>query len=63
VDAFGFEFAIKLLNKSFQRRTLQLKPEFANGLGEYLLEFCSGLLEIAHGGYSEFYTKGPDLAS
>jgi hypothetical protein len=49
VDALGFEFAIKLLNKSFQRRTLEFEPEFANGLGEYLLELRSGFLEIAHG--------------
>src|ERR1700691_2817489 len=49
VDALGFQFAIKLLNKSFQRRTLEFEPEFANGLGEYLLEFRSGFLEIVHG--------------
>src|ERR1700678_1758767 len=49
VNALGFQFAIELLNESFQRRTLEFKPEFANGLGEYLLEFRSGFLEIAHG--------------
>jgi hypothetical protein len=48
VDALGFQFAIKLLNESFERRTLEFEPEFANGLGEYLLEFRSGFLEIAH---------------
>src|ERR1700751_325297 len=48
VDAFGFQFSIKLLNESFQRRTLELQPQFANGLGEYLLEFRSGFFEIAH---------------
>jgi hypothetical protein len=48
VDALGFQFAIKLLNESFDRRTLELEPEFANGLGEYLLEFRSGFLEIGH---------------
>src|ERR1700760_4185833 len=48
VDALGFQFAIQLLNESFERRTLQLKPEFANGLSEYLLKFRSGFLEIEH---------------
>src|ERR1700683_1043397 len=48
VDALGFQLAIELLNESFQRRTLEFKPEFANGLGEYFLEFRSSLLEIAH---------------
>jgi hypothetical protein len=48
VDAFGFQFAIELLNESFDGRTLELEPQFANGLGEYLLEFRSGFLEIAH---------------
>src|ERR1700757_3113050 len=48
VDALGFQFAIQLLNESFERRTLQFEPEFANGLGEYLLKFRSGFLEIKH---------------
>ncbi len=48
MDALGLQFAIKLLNESFERRTLEFEPEFANGLGEYLLEFRSGLLESAH---------------
>jgi hypothetical protein len=48
VNAFGFKFAIKLMNESFERRPLYFEPEFANGLGEYLLEFRSGFLEIAH---------------
>jgi hypothetical protein len=48
VDALDLELAIKLLNESFERRTLELEPEFANGLGEYLLKFRSGCLEIAH---------------
>src|ERR1700739_2084888 len=48
VDALGFQFAIKLLNESFERRTLKFEPELANGPGEYLLEFRSGFLEIAH---------------
>src|SRR5438045_6307756 len=48
VDALGFQFAIELLNESFQRRTLEFEPEFANGLGEYLLEFGAGFLEIEH---------------
>ena len=48
MDALGFQFAVKLLNESFERRTLEFEPEFANGLGEYLLEFRSGFLEIAH---------------
>src|SRR5271168_64488 len=48
VDALGLQFAIKLLNESFERRTLEFEPEFANGLGEYLLELRSGFLEIAH---------------
>jgi hypothetical protein len=62
VDAFGFQFAIKLLNESFERRPLYFEPEFANGLDEYLLEFRSGFLEIAHKAYSEFYTTEQDLA-
>src|SRR6266567_6088076 len=49
VNALGFEFAIKLLNEAFERRTFELEPEFANGLGEDLLEFGSSLFEIAHG--------------
>jgi hypothetical protein len=49
VDALGVQFAIKLLNESFERGTLQLEPEFSNGLREYLLELRSGFLEIAHG--------------
>src|ERR1019366_8267956 len=61
VDALGFQFAIKLLHESFQRRTLEFEPEFTNGLGEYLLEFRSGFLEITHG-YSEFYITEPYLA-
>src|SRR6185369_12393235 len=48
VDALGFQFAIKLLNESFEWRTLKFEPEFANGLGEYLLEFRSSFLEITH---------------
>src|SRR5450631_1986797 len=48
VDALGFQFAIKLPNELFGRRTLEFEPEFSNGLGEYLLEFRSGFLEIAH---------------
>ena len=48
VDALGFQFAIELLNESFERRTLEFEPEFANGLGEDLLKFRSGFLEIAH---------------
>ena len=48
VDGLGFQFAIKLLNESFQRRTLEFEPEFTDGLGEYLLKFRSGFLEIAH---------------
>src|SRR5579863_5382124 len=48
VDAFGFEFPVKLLNESFERRTLEFEPQFANGLGEYLLEFRTGFLEIVH---------------
>jgi hypothetical protein len=62
VDAFGFQFAIELLHESFERRTLEFESEFANGLGEDLLEFRSGFLEITHWGYSEFYTKEPNLA-
>jgi len=49
VDTLSFQFAIKLLNESFERRTLEFEPEFANGLGEYLLKFRSGFLEIVHG--------------
>jgi hypothetical protein len=48
VDALGFQFAIKLLHESFERRALEFEPEFANGLGEDLLEVRSGFLEIAH---------------
>ena len=48
MNALGFQLAIKLLNESFQRRTLELEPELANGLGEYLLKFRSGFLEITH---------------
>src|ERR1700742_4899035 len=48
VDALGFQFTIKLLHESFERRTLKLEPKFANGLGEYLLKFRSGFLEITH---------------
>src|SRR5450432_663098 len=48
VDALGFEFAIKLLNESFERRTLEFEPQFANGLGEDLLEFRSCFLKMAH---------------
>ena len=62
MDAFGFQFAIKLLNESFERRALEFEPEFANGLGEYLLKFRSSFLEIDALGYSEFYTTEPDLA-
>ena len=49
VEALGFQFAIELLNEAFERRALKFEPEFANGLGEYLLEFRSGFLEITHG--------------
>ena len=49
MDALGVQFTIKLLNESFERRTLELEPEFSNGLGEDLLELRSGFLEIAHG--------------
>jgi hypothetical protein len=49
VDALGFQFAIKLLNESFERRTLEFEPEFANGLGEDLLGFRSGFFKIEHG--------------
>ena len=45
----GFQLAIKLLNKAFYRRPLELEPKLANGLGKYFLEFRSALLEIAHG--------------
>src|ERR1700678_1071062 len=48
VDTLGFQFTVKLLNESFERRTLEFEPEFPNGLGEYLLKFCSGFLEIVH---------------
>jgi hypothetical protein len=48
VDAFGFQFAIKLLNESFKRRALEFEPEVANGLCQYFLEFGSGFLEIEH---------------
>ncbi len=61
METLGFQFAIKLLNESFERRTLELEPEFANGLGEYLLKFRSGFLEIEQG-CSEFYTTEPDMA-
>jgi len=60
VQAFGFQFAIQLLNESFERRILKLEPEFANGLGEYLLEFRPAFLEIEHWSCSEFYTTEPD---
>jgi hypothetical protein len=63
VDALGFQLAIKLLRESFERRALKSEPEFANRLGEYLLEFSSGFLEIAHLGYSEFYTNGTRLGT
>src|ERR1700761_4787910 len=46
VDALGFQFAIELLNESFERRTLKFQPEITNGLGEYLLKFRTGFLEI-----------------
>ena len=59
VDALGFQFAIKLLHKSFERRTLKFQPKIPNGLGEYLLELRSGFLEITH--LSEFYPTAPDL--
>src|SRR5579859_2988034 len=49
VDALGLQFAIELLNESLDRRSLELEPKFANGLGKNLLEFLSGLFEIAHG--------------
>src|ERR1700751_2425027 len=48
VEALGFEFTVKLLNEAFKRRALKLEPEFANGLGEDLLEFRLSFLEIAH---------------
>ena len=48
VDAFGFQFPIELLDESFEGRTLEFEPEFANGPGEYLLEFGLGFLESAH---------------
>src|ERR1700733_1917454 len=48
VDALGFQLAIKLLYESFERRTLELKPKFTNRLGEDLLKFRLGFLEIAH---------------
>ena len=51
VDTLGFQFAIELLNKSFEWRTLEFESEFANGLGEDLLEFRSGFLEVTHWGY------------
>ena len=55
VDALGFQFAIELLNESFERGTLELEPKFANGLGADLLEFRSGFLEIAPGLFSVLY--------
>ena len=61
VDALGFQFAIELLNESFERRTLQFESEFANGLGEYLLEFRPGFLKITHWAI-QFYTTEPNLA-
>jgi hypothetical protein len=48
VNALDFEFSIKLLNESLERRTLEFEPEVADGLSEYLLKFRSGFLEIAH---------------
>ena len=48
MDALGFQFTIKLLNESFERRALEFEPEFANGLGEDFLKLCSGFFEIAH---------------
>ena len=63
VDALGFEFAIKLLNESFERRTLEFEPEFANGLGEYLLEFRSGFLEIAHRAIQSSIPRNPHRAT
>jgi hypothetical protein len=48
VDALGFEFAIELLDESFEGRALEFEPEFANGPGEYLLKFGLGFLESAH---------------
>ena len=62
VYPLGLQFAIKLLNESFERRALEFQAELANGLGEYLLEFRPGFLEIAHCAYSEFYTMAPALA-
>src|ERR1700722_4758046 len=49
VDALGFQFAIELLNESFERGTLEFEPELTDGLGENLLEFGSGFLEIEQG--------------
>src|SRR6202034_127825 len=43
------------LHEPFQGGTLEFEPEFADGLGEDFLEFGSGFLEIAHGGYSVLY--------
>ncbi len=48
VDALGFQFAIELLDESFERGTLEFESEFTNGLGEDLLEFGSGFLKMAH---------------
>ena len=48
MDALGFELAVELLDEAFEGRALELEPQFANGLGEDLLKFGSGLLEIAH---------------
>ena len=62
VDALGFQFAIKLLDESFERRALEFEPEFANGLGENLLEFGSGFLEIAHWAIQSSIPTEQDLA-
>jgi hypothetical protein len=61
VDALRFQFAVELLNESFEGRTLEFEPEFANRLGEYLLEFRPGFLKIAHWAI-QFYTTEPSLA-
>jgi len=58
VQALGFQFAIELLNESFDRRALEFEPEFANRLGEDLLEFPfgfarklrTGLFRVLHHG-------------
>jgi hypothetical protein len=59
VDALGFQFAIELLNESFKRRPLELKPEIANGLGEDLLKFRSSFLEIAHWAVQSSIPRNP----